>query len=71
MSIPKDIVVDVDVDIFAPENLKSHPSFTSEDRMFLPNMSDNHIILEFTQNNNYQRMLKINSFIINFDENIT
>ena len=66
-----DIVEDINVDIQSAYNLKSHPRFTDSDRVFLPDMVDNHVILEFTIDNNQQKEIKIQSLIINFDQNIT
>ena len=66
-----DIVDDINVDIQGPYNLKSHSRFSDLDRVFLPDMVDNHVILEFTIDNNQQKEIKIQSLIINFDQNIT
>ena len=66
-----DIVDDINVDIQDPYNLKSHSRFSDSDRIFLPDMVDNHVILEFTIDNNQQKEIKIQSLIINFDQNVT
>ena len=66
-----DIVEDINVDIQDPYNLKSHSRFSDSDRIFLPDMVDNHVILEFTIDNNKQKEIKIQSLIINFDQNVT
>jgi hypothetical protein len=66
-----DIVDDINVDIQSEYNLKSHPRFTDSEKIFLPDMVDNHVVLEFTIDNNQQKEIKIQSLIINFDQNIT
>ena len=66
-----DIVDDINMDIQEAYNLKSHARFTDEDRIFLPDMIANHVISEFTIDNNQQKEIKIQSLIINFDQNIT
>ena len=71
-AIPPDIVYDIHKNIHDATNLVTHSIYHDEDKVLLPDMIDNHLVLELTINNiNTQKLLKVNSFIINFDENIT
>ena len=71
-AIPPDIVYDIHKNIHDTTNLVTHSIYHDEDKVLLPDMIDNHLVLELTIDNiNSQKLLKVNSFIINFDENIT
>jgi len=71
-AVPPDIVHDINVRNIDPVNWITHPRFTDEDRVFLPNMVDNHMVFELGIDNIYkQKHMKINSFIVNFEQNIT
>ena len=71
-AIPPDIVYDIHKNIHDATNLVTHSTYLDEDKVLLPDMIDNHLVLELTIDNiNSQKLLKVNSFIINFDENIT
>jgi hypothetical protein len=66
-----DMVNDISSDIHLDTNLKTHSSFTDEDRLFLPDMIDNHMVFEFTVDNSKSRQVKIQTINVNFDQNIT
>jgi hypothetical protein len=66
-----DMVNDINSDIHLDTNLKTHSSFTDEDRLFLPDMIDNHMVFEFTVDNSKSRQVKIQTINVNFDQNIT
>lgn len=70
-AFPPDVVFDITKDIHDVTNHVTSSYFTDEDRVFLPDMVDNHLVVELYINNESSRMLKVNSFIINFDQNIT
>lgn len=70
-AFPPDVVYDINEDIHDEENLMLHSKYSAEDKMFLPDLIDNHMVFEFIIDNNTQRLMKINSFIVNFDVNIT
>ena len=69
--IPQDLVADINVPIMNVTNLKSYSGFSDEDRMFLPDMIDNHVVFDLVIDNRNQRIIKLKSFIVNFDQNIT
>jgi hypothetical protein len=69
--IPQDLVDDINKPILDVTNLKSYIGFTNEDRLFLPDMVDNHVVFDLVIDNRNQRIIKLKSFIVNFDQNIT
>ena len=71
LAIPPDIVYDINRNIHDVTNWVTHPSYTDDDRTFLPDMIDHHMIFEFTLTDSVPKFLKVNSFIINFNQNIT
>lgn len=70
-AFPPDVVFDITKDIHDVTNHVTSSYFTDEDRVFLPDIVDNHLVVELYTDNESNRMLKVNSFIINFDQNIT
>lgn len=70
-NIPQDIVNDINRNIKDPSNLKTYNTFSSEDRIFLSDMIDNHVVFELVIDNTTQRIIKLKSFVVNFDQNIT
>lgn len=71
-SFPPDLVYDINKDIHDVTNLVNHSSYLDEDRILLPNMTDNHMVFEFGIDNiSKSKLMKISSIIINFEQNIT
>lgn len=70
-ALPPDLVFDINENIHNAENLVTHSRFSNSDRIFLPDLIDNHMVFEFIIDNTTQKFIKLNSFIINFDLNIT
>lgn len=68
--IPQDIVHNIELDVQEPSNHMTDPRFTDEERMFLPDMIDDHMVFEFGIDNDTNSIIKINSIIINFEQNI-
>ncbi|WP_428743152.1 hypothetical protein [Tenacibaculum sp.] len=69
MAIPSDIVDDIEKDINLPTNLKTHSNFSDLERMYLPDMIDDHIVMEFVIDNTKGSIIQINSIIVNFEQN--
>lgn len=71
LGIPPDIVYDINSDVHDPQNWVTAPGFTDDDRILLPDFIDNHIVIKLTQLNSDPRIMKTNSIIVNFEQNIT
>ena len=71
LAVPPNVVYDVAKSNQATDNWVTYGGFSDEDRVFLPDMIDNHMVFEFIIDNTVQRIIKVNAFIINFEQNIT
>jgi len=71
-AFPPDVVYDINNDIQDTSNLVTSSAFSDEDRILLPEMTDNHMVFEFIIDNiTSSKLMKISSIIINFEQNIT